>query len=329
MSRRATDEELGAARELAREVQREGGLSGISLNELLEAFSVRRFTDASRDRLSEALEQADLTAEPSLYDVERGDHLTLTLAGRKAVVVPMAPERPSGMPLKPAGGQSTTGRDAGSRRVGARSASGHTGELGAVAASTGDDQHGTRRWYQRPKRLAAIAAVLLLTLVWLGDDDTPDPDPTSSPGVVLSGGENSDRDDAQDQERAEARQRRADAREARERRQRRAEARAAEKRRRVRAARAARKQAAVRRARRERREAQAAALVAEREAEAQAAEEAAVAPSGGGDCAAGYEPCIPSFPPDLDCADTGPVTVSGSDPHGLDADNDGVACGGD
>ena len=46
-------------------------------------------------------------------------------------------------------------------------------------------------------------------------------------------------------------------------------------------------------------------------------------------CAPGYSPCIPAYPPDLDCADTGPVTVSGSDPHGLDADGDGVACGGD
>ena len=46
-------------------------------------------------------------------------------------------------------------------------------------------------------------------------------------------------------------------------------------------------------------------------------------------CAPGYSPCIPSYPPDLDCADTGPVTVTGSDPHGLDADGDGVACGGD
>jgi len=46
-------------------------------------------------------------------------------------------------------------------------------------------------------------------------------------------------------------------------------------------------------------------------------------------CAPGYSPCIPAYPPDLDCADTGPVAVSGSDPHGLDADGDGVACGGD
>ena len=49
-------------------------------------------------------------------------------------------------------------------------------------------------------------------------------------------------------------------------------------------------------------------------------------PLAGGGCA-GYSPCIPSYPPDLDCADVnGPISVTGSDPHGLDADNDGVAC---
>lgn len=49
----------------------------------------------------------------------------------------------------------------------------------------------------------------------------------------------------------------------------------------------------------------------------------------GGNCDPSYSPCVPLYPPDLDCADTGPVTVHGSDPHGLDADGDGVACGGD
>jgi hypothetical protein len=45
------------------------------------------------------------------------------------------------------------------------------------------------------------------------------------------------------------------------------------------------------------------------------------------DCAEGYDPCVPPYPPDVDCPDVdGPVTVTGSDPHGLDADNDGVAC---
>lgn len=58
------------------------------------------------------------------------------------------------------------------------------------------------------------------------------------------------------------------------------------------------------------------------EQEAQEAEEPA-------SCAPGYSPCIPPYPPDLNCPDTGPVTVTGSDPHELDADDDGVACGGD
>lgn len=46
-----------------------------------------------------------------------------------------------------------------------------------------------------------------------------------------------------------------------------------------------------------------------------------------GTCAPGYSPCIPPSPPDLDCADVdGPIHVTGSDPHGLDGDGDGVAC---
>jgi endonuclease YncB( thermonuclease family) len=48
---------------------------------------------------------------------------------------------------------------------------------------------------------------------------------------------------------------------------------------------------------------------------------------GRGACAPGYSPCVPPYPPDVDCADVnGPITVTGSDPHGLDADGDGVAC---
>lgn len=52
-----------------------------------------------------------------------------------------------------------------------------------------------------------------------------------------------------------------------------------------------------------------------------------VAPAATGDCAVGYTPCIPPYPPDVDCADVnGPIQVRGSDPHGLDRDGDGVAC---
>ncbi len=56
-------------------------------------------------------------------------------------------------------------------------------------------------------------------------------------------------------------------------------------------------------------------------------------PSSGG-CTPGYRPCIPPGP-DVDCAGGtgngpryvhGPINVRGSDPYGLDADGDGVAC---
>lgn len=38
--------------------------------------------------------------------------------------------------------------------------------------------------------------------------------------------------------------------------------------------------------------------------------------------------CIPSPPPDLDCGDVdgSNFTVRGNDPHGFDADNDGIGC---
>lgn len=45
------------------------------------------------------------------------------------------------------------------------------------------------------------------------------------------------------------------------------------------------------------------------------------------ECEDGYSPCVPKYPPDLDCADIGEqVEVTGSDPHGLDRDSDGVGC---
>jgi micrococcal nuclease len=50
--------------------------------------------------------------------------------------------------------------------------------------------------------------------------------------------------------------------------------------------------------------------------------------SGGGGCDPSYRGrCVPSPPPDLDCAQVGgPVAVVGSDPHRLDGDGDGVGC---
>lgn len=54
---------------------------------------------------------------------------------------------------------------------------------------------------------------------------------------------------------------------------------------------------------------------------------------GGSNCTPGYSPCLPPAS-DYDCsggsgdgpAYTGPVRVTGSDPYGLDADNDGYGC---
>jgi hypothetical protein len=64
---------------------------------------------------------------------------------------------------------------------------------------------------------------------------------------------------------------------------------------------------------------------AERERE-QAEEEEEVAPESSG-CDENYSGCVPPYPPDVDCAEVGgSVTVLGSDPHGLDADSDGVGC---
>lgn len=57
-------------------------------------------------------------------------------------------------------------------------------------------------------------------------------------------------------------------------------------------------------------------------------------PSHHGGCTPGYSPCIPPGP-DVDCEGgggngpryvQGPVTVTGSDPYGLDADGDGIGC---
>lgn len=40
-----------------------------------------------------------------------------------------------------------------------------------------------------------------------------------------------------------------------------------------------------------------------------------------------YVPAAPGLGPDLDCRDIGhQVRVSGSDPHRLDADDDGIGC---
>lgn len=49
--------------------------------------------------------------------------------------------------------------------------------------------------------------------------------------------------------------------------------------------------------------------------------------TGGGGCDPGYDPCVPPSTTDLDCGDVdGPIRVLGDDPHGFDADGDGIGC---
>jgi len=46
-------------------------------------------------------------------------------------------------------------------------------------------------------------------------------------------------------------------------------------------------------------------------------------------CSPDYRECVPSYPPDLDCGNLvslGLIHVTGSDPHRLDRDGDGLAC---
>jgi hypothetical protein len=79
---------------------------------------------------------------------------------------------------------------------------------------------------------------------------------------------------------------------------------------------------------REEQEAQRQAEREEREAEKAAAEEEEFfEEEEASGCDPNYSPCVPAYPPDVDCAEVGgSVTVVGSDPHGLDADSDGIGC---
>lgn len=50
-------------------------------------------------------------------------------------------------------------------------------------------------------------------------------------------------------------------------------------------------------------------------------------PAQGVGCDPNYTPCVPAYPPDLNCPDIGiAVTVIGGDPHGFDGNGDGYGC---
>jgi hypothetical protein len=152
--------------------------------------------------------------------------------------------------------------------------------------------------------LAAIGIVLTIGPLILagcgGDDDSGSPETSGPTGPTGPSGPSAAEREARREERKEARRER--------------------------------RKEAIRQARREarrqaRREAQ---RQARQEAQEEAAQEQAAPEDGGAtqaNCEPGYTPCVPTYPPDVDCPDVGgPVTVTGSDPHGLDADGDGVGC---
>lgn len=57
------------------------------------------------------------------------------------------------------------------------------------------------------------------------------------------------------------------------------------------------------------------------------AQPAPAVPQPEADCDPNYTPCVPPYPPDINCSDISfPVRVIGSDPHGFDADGDGFGC---
>jgi hypothetical protein len=84
MSRRASDAELAIARTLAAEVKRRGGRVTLPVDDLLARFDVRRFTIAARERLSEALAAARLTADPPIRNAARRSSITIAAQDRRS-----------------------------------------------------------------------------------------------------------------------------------------------------------------------------------------------------------------------------------------------------
>ena len=99
MSRRATDRERDIARALADEVINHGGRLTLSLEDLLTAFEIKRFTGASRVRLDDAIDRAGLTAEPPIRGAQRGSSVTLRASARRRVPAARQPSRGTTRPL--------------------------------------------------------------------------------------------------------------------------------------------------------------------------------------------------------------------------------------
>jgi hypothetical protein len=304
---------------LRRRVDEAGGSLEIGARELRDVFQRTRLTDKARFEIEAALKPAGLWAEPRVVAVDLDDSVRLYVT-EPAAVPAAAPSAPPGWypdpqnPVQQRYWDGTAWSDRSASRTHAGPPPIVPGPLPpspTFRATVVDAWRRYRRWPRWLQWTAAVSTlIILIALLSPSPDDSGNDrqDPAAQASKSTSTPPIAAEEEARRKE--EAQRREAE------------EHRKAEKRRR----------AAVERRRERAQERRRAAARRERERERLAREQAQATPeptpdSGGGDCEPGYDPCVPSYPPDVNCPDVdGPIAVTGSDPHGLDRDGDGVGC---
>jgi hypothetical protein len=291
------------ARDVRREVERAGGSQWFPVRAVRDAFGRTTLTRKARSEIADALAGVGVRADPELDAVSLKDRVRLY------VLDPARDPRPDETPAPVGAGWYADPDD--SRLIRYWDGAAWTEHRRhAVRPTPGYAPSSAPNLWTRFKawplwaQLATAAVTLLLLIgVVAGDDSGDDGSNSERPSAEQAAGTESVAEEAEAEERERARERK-----------------------RARARKKARERERIRERRRERRREEARERRRrDREARPAPAEEPPADP--GGDCDPNYSPCVPPYPPDLDCPDVGgPVTVKGSDPHGLDADNDGKGC---
>lgn len=297
------------AREIRRQVDQAGGTLEVGVRELRDGFGRSTLTRRARTEIADALTEVGIAADPPLDAVRLDDRVRLVAleSARPPRMEESAPAASAGWFSDPEDVRLVRYWDGSSWTDHRRVAS----AASPIYPPRTPTLNLWRRFRVWPSWVQWSAATLLLLLVvgaLLGeepsDERSSDDGPPPAEQAVAPSDSTADReaDAAVERERARERKRAKARKRARER---------------------AREKARERERRRERR----------REEERQRREREARPPSPApeeepaGDCDPSYNPCVPSYPPDLDCDEVdGPVTVTGGDPHRLDADNDGEGC---